>query len=797
MVIILSLSLPLIAGKYLFYDSQVLRVSDYISDEQWYVAASINMYRKLFHITLVSKYNETYYQYTFFLRDNCTASDIIRDLTEKGIKAHVLNVRSFTKVNAVVIATSTVVNDTVVGNNTCIADYMPGVAPNEANINNYLNMEHPPLVKYIIGISMILLGVNNYGWRLPSLIVGYMTIVVLVAIAYEYTYRYGLPKRDKKIVSFILAYTVLAAALLYDKLFLSLSSITLLDIYVAFFTLLALYVSLRQRYLLAAILVGLAGSSKMTGLFAIPWLYLAMRIDNNTVKKSLAYSLLIPILVYFLVNTPLIAVYGIDKWFNELYSALKWHTSSRPPGPPSTNPLGLIMTLNPFPLYYIDGVLFLVAKCNLGICVYGLLLALATLVLLLDTCYNNSATVEPPPSWLQKEKMIIKNGLLLISAWSGYWAVYLAGNHTLYTFYTIHLQPLLLTLVVASITHFDTMLVKPVSLMLALRLKHVWRNLSSYCTEKYAELRLLVNISRSPLIEKLSAITITYIFAITIYLVQAGIVDPSNTILVKPCIHHYGFNPLDSFLCLYMDKTTMLIIVSLSLLLWIDYIHRKHRLDNLLIYTLVTAVPLFLSSLTQSLSALFLPIFLLYAMNRENSFSYGFLMGVIAPSPLFAAIAFQENRSLAGFVAGFAAAHVFMFSQEGIDYFLQAIYLAAYSLIALILVLLARFYSKRTTNTEKVYSLTVATSAIASMPCGLLLFIYPLYYMISRRAVLRAAIIASILSLIEFYYPLFPPLPIVQSSFYIAVVAALIIAFLGVKSVQHLREDNENIYGIE
>jgi len=51
--------------------------------------------------------------------------------------------------------------------------------PDNDGINDYLNTEHPPLGKYLIALSIILLGDHPFHWRVPSIVSGVLMILLL------------------------------------------------------------------------------------------------------------------------------------------------------------------------------------------------------------------------------------------------------------------------------------------------------------------------------------------------------------------------------------------------------------------------------------------------------------------------------------------------------------------------------------------------------------------------------------------------------------------------------------------
>jgi len=215
------------------------------------------------------------------------------------------------------------------------------------------------------------------------------------------------------------------------------SSVAMIDVYVALFTVIAVYLLVRQKYVVSAVFVGLAGTAKLSGFFAIIPI-LALYLIGVLPAHVLAMYIVVPLTVYLILNLPLMTYLGLNGWIDELLSALAWHTTSRPSGPPSTDPLGLILGLKPFVLHYVDGHPLLAAYSNMFEGVASLVIALSMVVLYV----------------VGKKLGMLSNGLLNLFVCSlvwlgivfGYVLTYIAGNHTLYSFYVIHFTPLAATI---------------------------------------------------------------------------------------------------------------------------------------------------------------------------------------------------------------------------------------------------------------------------------------------------------------------------------------------------------------
>jgi 4-amino-4-deoxy-L-arabinose transferase-like glycosyltransferase len=126
------------------------------------------------------------------------------------------------------------------------------------------HMEHPPLSPALIAAGMALFGeFNALGWRIMPVLLGTSSILVLFGIAWKLS-------GSRRIACYS------AVLLALDVMFFTQSSAALLDIPMIFFGLLALLVyvwNLRlwklDRYVLAGIMLGLAGLAKETAVFML------------------------------------------------------------------------------------------------------------------------------------------------------------------------------------------------------------------------------------------------------------------------------------------------------------------------------------------------------------------------------------------------------------------------------------------------------------------------------------------------------------------------------------------------
>ncbi len=296
-----------------------------------------------------------------------------------------------------------------------------GVKVDESMFSNktrpdYYNLEHPPLGKYIIALSIALLGDDPLNWRVPGIVEASLLPAIL-GVALYYARRDPLGA---------LAGAVAALALAADPIVSYSASVAMLDIHLAFFEALTLGLLVGGRRRLALVAAGLTLSVKMSGVAAVLLLIGYSLLFDEGVRgklRGVSEAILIPVLVYAILLAPLAAYFGPVKLVDETMRAIEWHTTSRPPGPPTSTPIEWILNGNPF--YYSFGPVAFAGVLNTVLHIEALILAAPLIV-------ASSALRRPPASI---------GSLLYVSVIATYLIVYLMGNKTLYSFYSVQLSP--------------------------------------------------------------------------------------------------------------------------------------------------------------------------------------------------------------------------------------------------------------------------------------------------------------------------------------------------------------------
>ena len=290
------------------------------------------------------------------------------------------------------------------------------------NINSYYNMEHPPLGKYLIMIPMILLGDYPDAWRIPSMISGGLLCIVVGLMVREIT---------RNNVYAVLA-SILTAA---DPLVRSMSGVAMLDIFLALFTALSVYALLRGSSILSGIFLGLAISTKMSGAFAaLPLLLISIIGRSNSILKTYRDLIIIPIAVFMLANLPIIVSFGLQTWYDQsVVGAISWHLRTKTPpgeGPPVSAPWMWLYGENPF---YLTVSPDTVARGNIYVYIGSLALAIFLVTLARVFQCISMLTIASFLTWL------------------GYVVLWIAGNHSQYSFYMVQLAPLFTALFISQL----------------------------------------------------------------------------------------------------------------------------------------------------------------------------------------------------------------------------------------------------------------------------------------------------------------------------------------------------------
>jgi len=144
---------------------------------------------------------------------------------------------------------------------------------------------HPPLAKLGMVLGMLLFGQNSFGWRIPGALLGVGSVLMVYLIA-----RYIFKDEAIGLLS--------AGVFSLDGLALVMSRIGMNDSYILFFTLLSIYLYLKDRNFLSAVSFGFAVASKWSAIWAIPIFGVIFLSQKKKLTASYVWFLILPVIIY-------------------------------------------------------------------------------------------------------------------------------------------------------------------------------------------------------------------------------------------------------------------------------------------------------------------------------------------------------------------------------------------------------------------------------------------------------------------------------------------------------------------
>jgi len=418
------------------YEAEIKRNGrGYITDEIYYVSAARNILQKVFgaeprfkgeySVTVVydsTKCAHKWYSICKALTNIATSLGIsiradYKELYAVYVKGQKVGVESFVEI----------------AKSLCdVVDVVKGwMLPDSKGINEHINWEHPPLGKYLIALSMLALGDTPLYWRIPLIVSGILAALFTCLIVMEACNKW---------------YVGLIAALLLalDPLSRALFSVALLDGYVAMFAAASLYSAIRGNYRGALLVTIVGGLFKATCLFtSIPLILLlaygsacSARREVATFLGYLAKYTLVVAALYFsllvLTSTPILMYIGMFNWFNAaVINTIQWHLKVKCIGvhcPVSSAPWDWFIGFNSFLLYmYPDGTA-LYARGFYPLWLVSLILLVLHMPLAREHYKGYGIT-----------------SLFYVCTFAGYILIWVLGARTQYSFYAVHLAPLIYT----------------------------------------------------------------------------------------------------------------------------------------------------------------------------------------------------------------------------------------------------------------------------------------------------------------------------------------------------------------
>lgn len=198
---------------------------------------------------------------------------------------------------------------------------------------------HPPVAKLGMVIGMLAFGENAFGWRIVQAILGTASVFLVYLLA-------------RTIFNDKLIGLLSAIVFSLDGLALVMSRIGMNDSYLLFFSLLSIYLFVRDKNLLSSIAFGLAISSKWSAIYSLPILFVSHFVFRKKIKLSYLSFLIFPVIIY-------IASYGVmfatgHTWdqFVEVQKQMWWyHTNLVAEHPYTSQAWSWPLLLRPIYLY--------------------------------------------------------------------------------------------------------------------------------------------------------------------------------------------------------------------------------------------------------------------------------------------------------------------------------------------------------------------------------------------------------------------------------------------------------------
>ena len=195
------------------------------------------------------------------------------------------------------------------------------------------NSEHPPLAKLIIAGSMKLFGVREFAWRLPSVLLGTLSIWLL--------YRIVLALRGSQGQAFFAAFL-----LAFDNMSFIHGRIAMLDVYMVTFLLLGTLLYLHDYFELSGVAFAVGALCKLTGLLGLfaMLLYDALLARKQWREPSWPSLRRRAAAVVFCGGFLILGLGALDCYFTEFhspfahfYSMFHYHSGLKHTGPSSGN----------------------------------------------------------------------------------------------------------------------------------------------------------------------------------------------------------------------------------------------------------------------------------------------------------------------------------------------------------------------------------------------------------------------------------------------------------------------------
>lgn len=198
---------------------------------------------------------------------------------------------------------------------------------------------HPPLAKLGMAAGMLVFGENSFGWRIPGAILGVGVILLVYLIS-------------KELFKDELIGLLSAAVLSLDGLTLVMSRIGMNDTYFLFFSLLSIYLFMKEKNFLSAFSLGLSLSSKWSAVWTIPILVILWLWQKKKIRPGYLWFLIVPPLIYLATYIPMFLTgHGLDIFWGMQKQMWWYHTRLKATHPYMSSWWSWPLMLRPVYLY--------------------------------------------------------------------------------------------------------------------------------------------------------------------------------------------------------------------------------------------------------------------------------------------------------------------------------------------------------------------------------------------------------------------------------------------------------------
>jgi Gpi18-like mannosyltransferase len=210
---------------------------------------------------------------------------------------------------------------------------------------------HPPLAKLGMVAGMLVFGENSFGWRIPGALLGVGSVFLVYLLA-------------KRLFKDEATGLIAAAVFSLDGLALVMSRIGMNDSYILFFSLLSIYLFLKQKDFASAVSFGLALASKWSAIWVIPILFvLWLRRENKFKIPTFIYFIFLPFAIYLLSYLPMFLTgHNLSVWWGMQKQMWWYHTGLRATHPYSSSWWEWPLLIRPIYLYTSNEIAGFVAR---------------------------------------------------------------------------------------------------------------------------------------------------------------------------------------------------------------------------------------------------------------------------------------------------------------------------------------------------------------------------------------------------------------------------------------------------